>query len=165
MRKEGCKSISQHETTINATIAACKIYYWITWNIFFVSYRKRAHCVDVPIDDVDNHEDGGEKVEQLGALFDQTRAVTYVDKSEAQDKLGQSLGNNCELWSTWLWRCLTCRTLRLTCTAACCMTRPARSGWSCDSSRFGHRCHPTIFKYQFNDQNHYRRYLIITTSG
>ena len=53
--------------------------------------------MDVPIDDVDNHEDGGEKVEQLGALFDQTRAVTHVDKSEAQDKLGQSLGNNCEL--------------------------------------------------------------------
>ena len=85
--------------------------------------------MDVPIDDVDDHEDGGEKVEQLGALLDQTQAVAHVDKPEARDKLEQSVGNNlnCDLLG-YGDRCLTCRTLRLTCTAACCMTRPARSG-------------------------------------
>ena len=40
------------------------------------------HVVEVPVDDVDNHEDGGEKVEQLGALLHQTRAVEHVDTSE-----------------------------------------------------------------------------------
>ena len=38
--------------------------------------------VEVSVDDVDNHEDGGEKVEQLGALLHQTRAVEHVDTSE-----------------------------------------------------------------------------------
>ena len=48
------------------------------------------HMVEVSVDDVDNHEDGGEKVEQLGALLHQTRAVAHVDESEALDKYEQS---------------------------------------------------------------------------
>ena len=44
------------------------------------------HMVEVSVDDVDNHEDGGEKVEQLGAFLDQTRAVEHVDTSEPSKK-------------------------------------------------------------------------------
>ena len=46
--------------------------------------------MEVPVDDVDDHEDGGEEVEQLGALLHQTRAVAHVDESEALDKYEQS---------------------------------------------------------------------------
>ena len=68
--------------------------------------------MEVPVDDVDDHEDGGEEVEQLGALLHQTRAVAHVDESEALDKY--------ELRAIMGY--LTYRTPRLTCTAACCRT-------------------------------------------
>ena len=50
-----------------------------------------------PVDDVDDHEDGGEEVEQLGALLHQTRAVAHVDKPAARDKYRRNLWYNSKL--------------------------------------------------------------------
>ena len=44
------------------------------------------HVVEVSVEDVDDHEDRGEKVEQLGALLHQTRAVAHVDTSDHHRK-------------------------------------------------------------------------------
>ena len=46
-----------------------------------------SQVVEVPVEDVDDHEDRGQKVEKLHPFLHETGAVAHVDKADNHNKV------------------------------------------------------------------------------